>query len=167
MKNRLQTKLRLVLISHIKHVQAYAYFSDSWDRTELWTFCKKVASLCIICRFLIYLCIHLGILISAVFCSNDWQLVECGALCSALFISTIDLQAITERSHFWITWWTVLMKKLIKIIFSKPNAHSLLPWIYALNRWPDTALNSFYSMTRQKLKWLSCSILRECLLEGG
>lgn len=45
----------------------------------------------------------------------------------------------TERSHFW-TGWTILMKKLIKIIFSKPNAHYFLTWIYTLNRWHGTLL---------------------------
>lgn len=96
------------LISHIKHTQTSVYFSGSWDKIELWSFCKEVASLCIICLFLIYFCVRLGVLISAIFCSNDWQNAVPFVLLY-LYLLLIH-NPFTERRYFWVTWWTILIK---------------------------------------------------------
>lgn len=103
--------------------------------TEILSFCYKVASLCIVCQFLIY-CISPGTLISATAIGsllNDVSFVLL-YLCLLLIHDPF-----TKRSYFWIMWWTVLMEKLIKIIF-KPNANYFLTWVYDLNRWHGIAL---------------------------
>lgn len=85
-------------ISHVKHTQTSVYFSESWDKAELWSFCKEVASLCIICLFLIYFCVRLGTLISAIFCSNNWQNAVPFVLLY-LYLLLIH-NPFTERSYF-------------------------------------------------------------------